>query len=223
MRCEVPPRMHCRRSPEPSSRRGRICRVGQRDEEAGPSPGLALDLDPAAVIGDDPPALRQPQPQAAAGLPGGIEGIERCAGAPRARCRARRRRRESPPPPACGSTSMRDAPLRADAPRSRFGTTPATATGHCVGSASTTRRPRRLHARSDMSCCGRRRRSSAISPIDQLDQGHRLQLGLGRPGEKPQVGDHLVDPHRLGVDQRQRRGGARDRSPRGGRVAPGRR
>ena len=48
----------------------------QRDEERGTVAGLALDVDPAAVVGDDPPGLPEAQPQAAAGLPGGIERIE---------------------------------------------------------------------------------------------------------------------------------------------------
>ena len=57
---------------------------------------------------------------------------------------------------------------------------------------------------SAISCCGRQRRQFGNQPVDQLDQGDGLQLGLGRAGKKPQIGDHFVDPHRLGVDQRQR-------------------
>ena len=48
----------------------------QGDGERRPVARLALDLDPAAVVGDDPPGLREAQAQAAAGLPGGIERIE---------------------------------------------------------------------------------------------------------------------------------------------------
>ena len=38
--------------------------------------------------------------------------------------------------------------------------------------------------------------------VDQFDQLDRLKLGPGRPGEEHHVGDHLVDPHRLGANQR---------------------
>ena len=40
--------------------------------------------------------------------------------------------------------------------------------------------------------------------VDQRDQLDRLEIGPRRPGKEHHVGDHLVDPHRLGTDQRQR-------------------
>ena len=50
-----------------------------RDHEYGPVAGLAMDFDAAAVIGDDPPALRQAHPQSATRLPRRVERIEQMA------------------------------------------------------------------------------------------------------------------------------------------------
>ena len=52
---------------------------GQNDRERRSPAGLALDLDPAAVIGDDPPGLREPHTQSPAGLSGGVIRIEQVA------------------------------------------------------------------------------------------------------------------------------------------------
>ena len=44
-------------------------RRGQTNRENCPRSGTAANLDPASVLGHDPPALRQPHADAAASLP----------------------------------------------------------------------------------------------------------------------------------------------------------
>ena len=55
-----------------------------------------------------------------------------------------------------------------------------------------------------VSCRAQRGRKSATRSSISSDQLDRLEFGPRRPGEEHHVGDHLVDPHRLGADQRQR-------------------
>ena len=57
--------------------RGIGCGCGPKDTERGAGPRCRLDVDPPAMIGDDPPALAQPKSETSPGVAPGIKWVEK--------------------------------------------------------------------------------------------------------------------------------------------------
>ena len=86
---------------------------GQEDAELGPLAGPALDLDPAAVPGDDPVADREAQAGPLAHRLGGEERVEQLGQRPRRRSRSRCRGSRARPSRPRGRVANRIRPPRA--------------------------------------------------------------------------------------------------------------
>ena len=175
---------------------------------SAPPPADVVHDHVAAVVGDDPPALRQAEAQAAARLAAAEEGIEQMA--------ADRVRNAGPVVaddhfgPALAVLDPLAAAVTATCPSGPTAsialvTTAAIATANCVASAADRDRCRRPTRSASSIARSRGQLADARRPLARTicRRSSCRDFELRRPGEEHQVGDHLVGPHRLAMDGRE--------------------